>query len=77
MGAQETLRRHRPVVAFEHGRGSADHYGTTPGAIHELLDEELGYEVSGLDGDGPYDAERFVEIFGSGERVNFVARPRG
>ena len=27
-GALETLRHHRPVVAFEHGRGSADHYGT-------------------------------------------------
>jgi FkbM family methyltransferase len=76
LGAQETLRRHRPVVAFEHGRGSADHYGTTPGAIHDLLAEELGYEICGLDGDGPYDTERFVEIFASGERVNFVARPR-
>ena len=76
LGAQETLRRHRPVVAFEHGRGSADHYGTTPGTIHALLAEELGYDISGLDGDGPYDAERFIEIFASGERVNFVARPR-
>ena len=76
LGAQETLRRHRPVVAFEHGRGSADHYGTTPATIHELLAEELGYEISGLDGDGPYAAERFIEIFASGERVNFVARPR-
>ena len=76
LGAQETLRRHRPVVAFEHGRGSADHYGTTPGTIHDLLADELGYEISGLDGDGPYDIERFIEIFASGERVNFVARPR-
>lgn len=76
LGAHETLRRHRPVVAFEHGRGSADHYGTTPSAIHDLLAEGLGYAISGLDGDGPYDAERFIEIFASGERVNFVARPR-
>jgi FkbM family methyltransferase len=76
LGAQETLRRHRPIVAFEHGRGSADHYGTTPGTFHALLAEELGYEISGLDGDGPYGVERFVEIFARGERVNFVARPR-
>jgi FkbM family methyltransferase len=74
-GALETLSRHRPVVAFEHGRGSADHYGTEPTAIHDLF-AELGYELRGLDGDGPYDAERFAEIFASGERVNFVARPR-
>jgi hypothetical protein len=40
-------------VASEHGRGSADVYGTTPEAIHDLLCGELGYEISGLDGDGP------------------------
>lgn len=74
-GALETLRRHRPVIAFEHGLGSADHYGTTPAAIHRLLSGELGYELYGLDGDGPYDESRFGEIFATGERVNFAARP--
>lgn len=73
-GALETLRRHRPIVAFEHGAGSAEHYGTTPASLHALLTEELGYEVRGLDGDGPYGAERFAEIVSTGERVNFVAR---
>ena len=74
-GALETLRRHRPVIAFEHGLGSADHYGTTPAAIHRLLAGELGYGLFGLDGDGPYDESRFGEIFAAGERVNFAARP--
>jgi FkbM family methyltransferase len=74
-GALGTLRRHLPVIAFEHGAGSADHYGTTPESIHHLLTGELGYTISGLDGDGPYDQARFVAIFASGERVNFVARP--
>jgi len=63
------------VIAFEHGLGSADHYGTTPTAIHSLLAGELGYELFGLDGDGPYDEGRFGEIFATGERVNFAARP--
>ena len=74
-GALETLRRHRPVIAFEHGLGSADHYGTTPAAIHRLLAGELGYTLFGVDGDGPYDESRFGEIFAAGERVNFAARP--
>jgi FkbM family methyltransferase len=74
-GATDTLRRHRPIVVFEHGAGSADHYGTTPLRIHELFTGELGYSIHGLDGDGPYTAERFEEIFSKGERVNFVARP--
>jgi FkbM family methyltransferase len=75
-GGLETLSRHRPVIAFEHGAGSADHYGTTPEAIHRLLAGELGYAIHGVDGDGPYDERRFAEVFASGERVNFVARPR-
>jgi FkbM family methyltransferase len=74
-GALETLRRHRPLIAFEHGLGSADHYETTPGAIHGLLVDELGYAIFGLDGDGPYDRARFEEIFAAAERVNFAARP--
>jgi FkbM family methyltransferase len=73
-GAAETLGRHRPLMAFEHGRGSADYYGTTPEAVYDLL-SGLGYEVCGLDGDGPYSRERFAEIFAAGERVNFLARP--
>ena len=75
-GAVDTLREHRPVIAFEHGLGSADHYGTTPQALQRLLAGELGYEIRGLDGDGPYDEARFGDLFTSGERVNFAAWPR-
>ena len=73
-GASATLRRHRPLVAFEHGRGSADYYGTTPEALHDLL-SALGYEICGLDGTPAYSREGFAEVFAAGERVNFLARP--
>jgi FkbM family methyltransferase len=73
-GAQQTLRAHRPLIAFEHGAGSAEYHGSGPEEVHGLL-SGLGYEISGLDGDGPYDLDRFAAIFASGERVNFVARP--
>ena len=74
-GAEETLRRHRPLIALEHGQGSADYYGTRPEGVHDLLAGALGYELYGLDGDGPYSRTRFAEIFASAERVNFLARP--
>jgi FkbM family methyltransferase len=73
-GAQGTLRAHRPLIAIEHGAGSAEYHGSGPEDVHGLL-SGLGYEISGLDGDGPYDLDRFAAIFASGERVNFVARP--
>jgi FkbM family methyltransferase len=74
-GGLATLRRHRPLIAFEHGAGSADHYGTTPGAMHDLLADELGYEIRGLDGAGPFTRAELAAAFATGERVNFVARP--
>jgi FkbM family methyltransferase len=74
-GAQETLRAHRPLIAFEHGRGSVEYHGSGPEDVHQLL-SDLGYEISGLDGDGPYGAARFAAIHASGERVNFIARAR-
>jgi FkbM family methyltransferase len=73
-GALNTLRTHRPVVVFEHGLGSADHYDTAPEAIFDLL-TGAGYAIGGVDGDGPYDRGGFAQIFQAGERVNFVARP--
>jgi FkbM family methyltransferase len=75
-GAERTLREHRPLIAFEHGSGSAEYHGTGPDEVHGLLDA-LGYEIRGLDGDGPYGRARFAELFHSGERVNFLAWSRG
>lgn len=74
-GAMGTLRSHRPVIVFEHARGGAELYGTTPTAIHDLLATELGYRIEGLDGDGPYDRAAFERVFSTGERYNFVAWP--
>lgn len=73
-GAAETLRRHRPLVAFEHGLGSADHYGTRPATVHELL-SGCGLDVFDLDGGGPYDVAAFTRAFDARERVNWLARP--
>jgi FkbM family methyltransferase len=73
-GAQLTLEAHRPLIAFEHGAGSAEYHGSGPDDVHGLL-SGLDYDIFGLDGDGPYDLARFAAIFASGERVNFVARP--
>lgn len=74
-GSLETLRRHRPVVIFEHGLGSADVFGTTPKTIHSLLKDEAGYRIFDLDGNGPYTQAEFEGCFNSRARVNFVAHP--
>lgn len=72
-GAMGVLREHQPVVAFEHGLGSADYYGTAPDDVWELLCERAGLRIFGLDGEGPYSRPGFREAFAAGRRVNFVA----
>jgi FkbM family methyltransferase len=73
-GAIETLRRHRPVVAFEHGVGGADNFGTTPDDVHDLLVGECGMRIFDMDGTGPYDRVTFDAVF-TKPIWNFVAIP--
>lgn len=73
-GALETLRRHRPIVIFEHGTGSAEAFGTSPADIYQLLTEKAGMRIYDLDGSGPYTQAEFERVFYAAERVNFVAR---
>jgi FkbM family methyltransferase len=74
-GALQTLRRHRPIVIFEHGAGSADAYGTAPADVYRLLTEEAPLRIFDLDGNGPYSLAALERAFHTGERVNFVACP--
>ena len=47
LGGSDTIRRDRPVIAFEHGPGA--HGGVTVADMHRLLTGELGLRVSLLD----------------------------
>jgi FkbM family methyltransferase len=72
-GATETLRRHRPVVAFEHSL-NCRYYGTEPGGVHGLL-ESAGLRIFDTDGRGPYGQAEFTrEVLGL-SRWFFFARP--
>jgi FkbM family methyltransferase len=72
-GAVETLRRHKPVIVFEHGIGAAEHYGHTSGELHDLLCGECGMRIYDLAGAGPFSRAEFEALFP--EPVwNFLAR---
>lgn len=73
-GAEQTIRRFRPRIVFEHGIGASEHYGTHPTDVHDLIVSELGMRIFDLDGTGPYSREEFEAVFP--EPVwNFVAVP--
>jgi hypothetical protein len=72
-GALETLRRHQPVVAFEHSLGCR-HYGQEPGGVYELL-QSARLRIFDMDGRGPYDRIEFTREVLSLRRWFFFARP--
>lgn len=74
-GAMATIRRDRPIIAFEHGAGAADHYGTTPRDVFTMLTRDAGLKIFDMDGSGPYELGPFEDAFHSGLRWNWVARP--
>jgi len=80
-GAIETIKRSRPVIIFEHGLGAADHYGTSPEDIYDLLSAQCGLHLflmsEWLDSNGQasLNREAFCKQFSSGENYYFMAAP--
>jgi FkbM family methyltransferase len=74
-GAAETILRHKPLIMFEHGIGASEHYGTTPGAIHDLICGDFGMRIFDMDATGPLSREQLEELFRTGARWNYLARP--
>jgi len=62
-GALRTIADHRPVVVFEHGAGLEDQYGTSPGAVFDLLAGEAGLRIFDIEGVGPYSREQFEGVY--------------
>jgi FkbM family methyltransferase len=70
-GAVETLRRHRPVVVFEHGAGGT----SSPTEVHSILVKDAGYRIFDLDGAGPYSLSEFEATYPQPTMWNWIARP--
>jgi FkbM family methyltransferase len=78
-GAVELFKAQRPIMVFEHGLGAADHYGTTPEQIHDLLVGQCGLKIC-LMGDwlaqgdrAALTREQFGEQFRKGKNYYFMA----
>jgi FkbM family methyltransferase len=72
-GAIETLKRHRPIVVFEHGKGASDFYNSSPPDIFGLLCDTAGLRIFDMDGNGPYTLAEMDETYRRNGYWNFVA----
>lgn len=77
-GAVNTLKKHKPIVIFEHGLGASDFYGSTPGHVFTLL-EGCGMKVSTLKGwlnNKPHlNLETFENLYKTNKEYYFIAHP--
>jgi FkbM family methyltransferase len=76
-GAMQTIRTYKPVIVFEHGLGAADHYGTKPEDIFDLLTTQCGLRISlmmsWLKGGNTLSRVDFSEQFNTGKNYYFMA----
>jgi len=77
-GAENLLRRCRPTVIFECGKGGLDIYGHTPEQVYDLL-TDCGLSISRLaewsQSSVPISRQAFVDEFWHGIEYMFVAGP--
>jgi FkbM family methyltransferase len=78
-GGEALLRRCRPVVIFEHGRGAAEYYDTRPEPVYDLL-TDCGLAVTTmarwLGGEVSLARPTFVAQFEAADNFFFMAAPQ-
>lgn len=75
-GAIETLKRNKPLILFECGKGGSDYYNVKPENVFDLL-AECGLQVSLMEyflyNRAPLDRHEFIGQFNKGYNYEFVA----
>jgi len=72
-GALLTLRKAKPVIAFEHGWGGGEHYGVSDEDMFRLLCHDVGLRLFDMEGNGPLGLAQFRDELATGDRWNWIA----
>lgn len=78
-GAQNTLKKSKPVIIFEFGLGASDYYEVTPEEFYQYLAVECGYQIYVLENflisGSPLKKDAFVDTYKEKKDYYFVASP--
>jgi len=78
-GGRATIKRCQPFIIFEHGKGAAEYYNTTPSMVFDLLNKECGLQLTTmalwLKRKGALSRASFIERFNNGTDYYFMACP--
>jgi FkbM family methyltransferase len=77
-GARKLIKKHQPLVIFEHGLGASDHYGTGPQEIFQYFSEQKMF-VNTMRGflkkSAPFTQDRFQSEYYQKRNYYFIAFP--
>jgi FkbM family methyltransferase len=78
-GGKKLLKRCRPVIIFECGKGGSDYYGTNPADVYAFLKNETGHNIfllsDWLKRKPPLTEQQFNHYFDTNEEYYFLAYP--
>ncbi len=76
-GGLNTISTHKPLVVFEHGKGAAEFYDTTPKQVYEFFIQRCQMNISTLTGflnnNSSLSGREFSDLFESGKEYYFIA----
>jgi hypothetical protein len=72
-GALSTLRKAKPVIAFEHGWGGGEEFGASDEDMFKLLCDDVGLRLFDMEGNGPLGMAQFRDELATGDRWNWIA----
>jgi len=78
-GAVKILNKFHPVIVFEHGKGAAEYYETTPQEVFTFLDEQH-YNIFTLkafiENTERLTKDEFISLFNSNKEYYFLAKAK-
>jgi len=78
-GAEQTLKKHSPVIIFEFGLGASDHYDVDPSEFFNFLNSTCNYDIillnAFLNKEPALSKEQFLNIYENNLEYYFIAAP--
>ncbi|MDR0970130.1 MAG: FkbM family methyltransferase [Lentimicrobiaceae bacterium] len=80
-GAKNLLKRNKPIIIFECGKGASDYYGTSPLDLYNFISNEIGLKIytlqSFIKNKQPIKEFEFERYFNTNEEYYFIAASVG
>ncbi len=78
-GANNLLKKSKPVIIFESGLGASDYYGTNPADLYNYITTDIGLKISTLKSfinkDNALTLAEYEKAFNSNSEYYFIAYP--